>query len=170
METAEKGAVIVSIHDRKQDKETKRKIRIIGIGIAAFGIFVTLIGLAASDSVSPYASDMEQFVAGVVPSTGIILVLGGIALPIMAGAALKRGEELTMVVYEDHIEGKCNRSGNGQGFNGQGLVVEFHETYDRIGSVSVADGAVIVNMKDGTSLRCGMANANEVAQAIRHRI
>ncbi len=166
----EKTPVITSEVDRDKVFKSLEKItkpmKIVAMIIIPIGLLITVVGINALNELSPYAGDFESFCTAAMPGIGIIALIAGVLslfLPKKMVASAVEGEALR--VYEDHIEGKSIRvSGAAQG------KMEFYEPYDKISGVSITDTGIAVNLKNGDSLRCIAANAQELAQAIRARL
>ena len=137
-----------------------------GIKLSIFCIIMGIIAIWAgrelTDSLTYFSRDYEKIMAEAVYVLGYIMIMIAVIYPFCMKYIAKKN---IMYVYTDHIEGACFRIvANTQ------TLENFQETYDNISSVSTIKNKIMVNLKDGCTLRCNANNAKDVAAAIRERI
>lgn len=126
------------------------------------GVITCIAGQWSIDSLNYFSKDYEEILAIGIYVLGIILILGAVVYPFGMTYVAKK---CRMHIYEDCITGECFRIvANSQ------TLVNFQESYDKISSVSTIKNNIMVNLKDGSTLRCNAYNAEDVAAAIRARI
>lgn len=137
-----------------------------GIRLSIFCIVMGIIAIWAGqkliDSLTYFSRDYEKIMAEAVYVLGYIMIMLAVIYPFCMKYIAKKN---TMYVYTDCIEGVCFRI-----VASTQTLVNFQETYNNISSVSTVKNKIMVNLKDGCTLRCNANNAENVAAAIRERI
>lgn len=130
--------------------------------MVVLGIFSIAIGQKFQENLTYFSEDYEELFASGMVFVGMLLLLMAVVLPFFNR---KIAQKTVLVVYSNYIEGSAFQiNGNTQTF------VNFHETYDKINSVSTNKNNISVNLSDGKTIRCSAYNAEAVASAIRARI
>ena len=96
---------------------------------------------------------------------GILGAIGAIAGFIGPIISKNNAKGFSLHVYRDHVEGRCPKT---TGTLTQ--VQEFYEKFENLSSVSLAANTIVINLKDGSNLRCPASNARTVADVIRSKI
>lgn len=137
-----------------------RSIRGFTIAAMIMGIFFVIIGGALVNVISPYEKGIEKYIPYALISVGIVLILMGIVMPVIAK---KSTANVRLEVYADHIEGRGSRTAGGV----TQTLMEFYEKIEKISSVSTTKDTVTMNLKDGAAITVRAFNAEEVAKVIR---
>lgn len=143
-----------------------RTMRIVSAILIVLGSLFAVGGFFMVNSLGPYADDSEILIAVVGISIGLVAVLVGIFYPSLQKKTIKNGaESQELHVYNDHIEGKGTLlSGATQ------TLMDFHETYDRIESISTTETHISFNMQNGNAIRCIALNAEEIGDFVRSKL
>ncbi len=156
---------LVTTTDNDPQRAFSSKVGI-AFGVTLLGIIAIVYGWHDFNEVSKswFAETSDYIFSLVCIVGGLIDVIIGLCLPF---SARTQASVQKLYIYEDHIDGKVFQRVVGA----RDLPnVSVHETYDKIGSVSTGKDMILVNLKDGRTLRCLAYNADTVASAIRSRI
>lgn len=126
------------------------------------GIVITVGGNTAVGELTYFSRDLEVILAHGMLIWGLVLIVLGIVLPFLSVTVARKSR---LNVYEDYIEGYAFHV-----VANKRQLMGFHETYDKISSVSTVKNSVSINLTSGNSIRCNVFNAEQVANAIRAHI
>ena len=135
----------------------------LGIFIAAVGLMLTILYFSTS---SYKARDIfgqnGEFILMFLGILGGIMLIGGIAVPFLAGYQAKK---CYIDVYEGHVKGAylVRKQGSVDQY------VPFELEYSKIQGVSCDKNKVFLQLSSG-SVQCLAYNAQEICQAIRSRL
>lgn len=147
-------------------RKSLKTIRIFSILSVICGILFILACYPMIEEQAPYSRDQDMIIPILGFALGVLgLLTGLLATPFAKSNMRKIAQNQELSVYGDHIAGRATRiSGSTQ------MPMNFYETYDKISSVSTTQTQIMINLKDGSSIRCIALNAQDVAECIRGEI
>ena len=153
-----------------QSKNDPRKLIDAYIKLAVFFIVLGIINIVLARWINlntPWysRSDFDDFLSDTLRLSGYFDIFLGCLFPFLPTIIPGRP---VLNVFAGHVEGKVSKSGKG------GMIVpsliDFKEPISNISSVSGQKQSVILNMKDGHSLKIPADNAEEIIRVLRPRI
>ena len=164
------GLITQTVNDFEKERANYRKLAVFSVIGGVLGIFLGYYFLMMYEKTYFDNDTMEflTFAMGMIMILlGIVLLICAVLFPILSKKVVGKN---VIRVYDDHVEGTARR------FVGNyGKFQDFNLKYSDIDSVrckavTVSSAIVEIMLPDGSAIRSGAENANEVVGEIQKRL